>query len=84
LVELVGEDAHGGRDGDVLDVEEAEGVLPVETTRGNAGVGHPGERDVVQDLVSGQVADGVAGEGGGDVVEAAGVVIQHPGGQVDR
>src|SRR5215216_5466560 len=31
LVELVGEDAHRRRDGDALDVEEAEGVLPVET-----------------------------------------------------
>src|SRR5215204_3589787 len=83
LVELVGEDAHRGRNRDALDVEEAEGVLPVETTRGHAGVGHPGERDVVQDLVSGEVADRLAGEGGGDVVVAAGVVVQHPGGQGD-
>src|SRR5215207_3968427 len=83
LVELVGEDAHRRRDGDPLDVEEAEGVLPVETTRGHPGVRHPGEGDVVQDLVSGEVADRLAREGGGDVVVAAGVVVQHPGGQGD-
>src|SRR3954454_11185749 len=52
LIQLPGEDAHGSRDGDVLDVEEAQRVLPVETARGDPGVRHPGERDVVEDLVA--------------------------------
>jgi hypothetical protein len=34
LVELVGKDAYGKRDGDVLGVEEARLVLPIETSRG--------------------------------------------------
>src|SRR5947208_8829791 len=46
LIELPRKHAHGGRDGDALDVEEAERVLPVETTRGNPCVRHPRERDV--------------------------------------
>src|SRR5215211_1248957 len=56
LIELVGEHADRGRDRGTLDVEEAEGVLPVQPARGHPGVGHPGEGDVVQDLVAGQVA----------------------------
>src|SRR6202042_2874129 len=34
LVDLAGKYAHAGRDGDVLGVEEAELVVPVEATRG--------------------------------------------------
>src|SRR3712207_1102151 len=56
-VQLAREDADGRRHGDALDVEEAERVLPVETARGDAGVRHPGERDVVQHLVAGEVPD---------------------------
>src|SRR6516162_2144621 len=39
LVELAREDAHRGRDGDALDVEEPELVLPVEAGRGKTPVG---------------------------------------------
>jgi hypothetical protein len=53
-----------------LDVEEADRLLPVEPTRGDPGVRQPGERDVVEDLVPGEVADGVAGERRGDVLIA--------------
>src|SRR5207244_12585270 len=60
LIELSREDADGSRNGDALGVEEAELVLPVETTGGNPCVRHPGERDVVEDLVSCEVAHGVA------------------------
>src|SRR6266550_876304 len=70
LVQLLGEDAHGGRDGDALDVEEAELVLPVETTRGDSRVREPGEGDVVEDLVSCEIAYGVAFESPHDVLVA--------------
>src|SRR2546430_4036000 len=60
LIELPRKDAHGGRDGDALHVEEPQRVLPVETTRGHPGVREPRERDVVEDLVPCQVADGAA------------------------
>ena len=84
LVELSREHADGGRDLDVLRVEEAECVLPVEATRGDAGVRHPRHRDVVEDLVAGQAVDRVAGERAHDVLEAVRVVIEHPGGEGDR
>src|SRR5262249_10667921 len=83
LVELSREYAHRSRDGDALPVEESERVLPVETTRGDSGVRHPGHRDVVEDLVPRQVADRMAGEGGRDVLVALRVVIEHPGRQRD-
>ena len=52
LIELVRKDAHGNRDGDVLDVEEGELVFPIETRRRNRRVRQPVERDVVEDVVS--------------------------------
>ena len=55
LVELVGEDADGERDRDVLGVEEVRLVLPVQASRGDPGVGRPVERDVVQEIVSREV-----------------------------
>ena len=53
-IELVGKDAHGNRDGDVLGVEIGELVLPIETSRGNRRVRQPEESDVVEDVVSRQ------------------------------
>jgi len=35
FIELVGKDAHGNRDGDVLWVEEAEPIFPIEASRRN-------------------------------------------------
>ena len=66
-----------------LDAEEVERVLPVQPGRGNRGVRQPVERDVVQDLVPGQVADRVPRDGVGDVGVAGRVVVEHPGGQPD-
>ena len=74
LVELSGKDADGCRNGDTLDVEEAELVLPVETSRRDARVREPGQRDVVEDLVSREAADGVALKGVRDVVVTARVI----------
>src|SRR5688500_5633158 len=54
LIELVREDAHGYRDVHALRVEEAELVLPIETSRGDPRVRQPVVSDVVEDVVSGQ------------------------------
>jgi hypothetical protein len=59
LVDLVREDADGSRDGDALEVEEAELVLPVEAGRRDTRIGQPVQRDVVEDLVAREVADGL-------------------------
>jgi hypothetical protein len=83
LIELVREDAHRCRDGGALDVEEAEVVLPVQATRGHPGVRDPGERDVVEDLLTRQVAYRVTCKGPCDVLVAAGVVVEHPGREGD-
>ena len=56
LVELVGEDADGERDRDVLGVEEVRLVLPIQAGRGDPGVGQPVERDVVEEVVAREVA----------------------------
>ena len=61
VVLLAGEHAHGHRNGNALGVEEAALVLPVETGRGDPGVRQPVERDVVEDLVTGQLARGARG-----------------------
>src|SRR5450631_1422082 len=56
LVELVGKDADGERDGDVLGVEEVGLVLPIQASGGDPGVRQPVERDVVEEVVSREVA----------------------------
>src|SRR5690348_1524166 len=56
LIELVGEHADRERDRDVLRLEKAGFVLPVETRRGDPGVRQPVESDVVEDVVFCQVA----------------------------
>jgi len=59
LIELVGEDADGERNRDGLGVEEVRLVLPVEASRRNPGVRQPVQRDVVEDVVSGEGARGL-------------------------
>ena len=54
LIELAREDAHGYRDVHALRVEEAELVLPIETSRRDPRVRQPVVGDVVEDVVSGQ------------------------------
>jgi hypothetical protein len=85
LIELVGEDADGERNGDVLGVEEVRLVLPVQTGRGNSGVGQPVERDVVEDVVSGEGAPQVSLEGLFDEPWLAGAVavVKHEGREID-
>src|SRR5262249_35217419 len=78
LVELPRKDADGRRNSDALGIEEIERVLPIEPTRRDSGVRHPGEGDVVEDLVSGQAADWLTPERAGDVLKAVRVVVEHP------
>ena len=58
LVDLFGKDAHGGRNGDVVVVEEGALVFDIEPSAGHARVRQPGEGDVVEDVVAGQAAVG--------------------------
>jgi hypothetical protein len=54
LIELVRKGAHGNRDGNALDTEKAELVLPVETGSGKRRVRQPSDCDVVEDIVPGE------------------------------
>src|SRR6266545_2234422 len=56
LVQLVGEHANGERYGDGLGIKEVRLVLPIQASRGHPRVGQPVQRDVVQEVVSREVA----------------------------
>ena len=88
LILLARKDAHGSRDGVVLGIEIAELVFPIDTSPGNACVRQPGERDVVEDLVSRQFACGACGPAQGRDdrrrrLAITVVVVKQPGGQAD-
>jgi hypothetical protein len=52
-IEFVREDAHGDRDGDAFGVEIAfPPILPVETGTRKRRVRQPGDRDVVEDVIT--------------------------------
>jgi tetratricopeptide (TPR) repeat protein len=88
LVVLAGEGGHGGRDPDVGGVVQAGLVFPVQAGCRDCRAGQPVQRDVVQDVVSGEVACGVSvagvteygrGDGRGRLAPAV-PVVQQPGG----
>src|SRR5262249_31672039 len=82
-IELVGEDAHGRREGHALRAEiRFAPVLPVETGAGKSRVRQPGDRDVVEDVVA-REAFGYALEDARHQLVAARVVIEEIGGQAD-
>jgi hypothetical protein len=59
-------------------------AVPLRPGRRGPGAGQPVQGDVVQDVVAGEIARGLAVEKGpGDLVVAVGVVVQHPAGQGD-
>ena len=74
LIELVRKDAHGNRDGDALDGEKGELVLPVETSRRNRSVSQPVKRDIVEDIVS-RKAFGVSVKGMRDQLQTTRVMV---------
>ena len=58
--------------------------FPVPTSGRGAGARHPVQRDVVDDVVPGEIAHGLAvDERAGDFVVAVRVVVEHPGRQPD-
>jgi hypothetical protein len=61
-IEFVREDAHGNRDGDAFGIEipEFPPILSIETGARKRRVRQPGDRDVVEDVVSVRPADSPA------------------------
>src|SRR5262245_31263764 len=58
--------------------------LPVQPRGGSRGVRHPVQRDVVEDVVAGEVARRLSVEkGAGDLLVAVCVVVEHPGRQTE-
>ena len=88
LVLLAWEDADSHWNGDALDVEEAALVLLVQTRGGNPRVGQPVERDVVEELVTGQLSSVARGavdarhETGGRLAVTI-PMVEKPGGEAD-
>src|SRR5438128_10618673 len=81
--DLVREDREGRWNGDLALVDDA-GVLPVEPCSGGAGVREPVEGDVVEDVVSCEIALGLPCKDVCDLLVTARVVVDHPGSQADR
>src|SRR5262245_23750549 len=88
LVLLARKDARGHRDGHALGIEEATLVFPIQTRRRDPSVRHPVERDVVEDLLTRQLARGARGpvqsrDDRRGRLAAGIIVVQKPGGQAD-
>src|ERR1044072_5315486 len=86
LVELLREDADGVRDRDRLGLEEACLFLPVKARGGDPRVRQPVQRDVVQDVVAGEVAATASLEDPCDQPGLAGAVavVDREGSEIDR
>src|ERR1041384_1195887 len=84
LIDLFREDANGSWHGDVVVVEEGALVFHIETSAGHASVRQPAKGDVVEDVVTCEVAVGLPiDKEFRDVPVAGHVVIDHPGGKGD-
>src|ERR1700730_17424694 len=83
-IEFVWKDAHGGRDNDASDAEERITlVFPIETSPRERRIRQPGERDVVEDVVSCE-AFAASGKVTRDHLVAARVVIKKISRKADR
>src|SRR6202035_413732 len=83
-IEFVGKNAHGGRHNDASDAEERITlVFPIETSPRERRIRQPGERDVVEDVVSCE-AFAASGKDTRDHLVAARVVIKEISRQADR
>src|ERR1700675_2457701 len=81
-VDLVGINADGNRDGDVLGGEKGKLVFPIQTSRRDRRVGEPVEGDVVEDVVS-RKALGLACKDARHERLTGFVVVEDPGRQAD-
>src|SRR5580692_9561268 len=82
-IEFVGKDAHGGRDNDAFHGEERITlVFPIETSPRERRIRQPGERDVVEDVVSCE-AFVFSGKNTRDHLVAAGVVVKEVSREAD-
>src|SRR6185437_4811798 len=83
--DLVGERGEGDRERDLRGrlpgrTSLGPSSLPVRTRGRGPSAGQPVQRDVVENVVAGEVARGLAaGKPVGDLVVAVGVVVEHPG-----
>src|SRR6266849_4267174 len=81
-VDLIGINADGNRDGDVLRGEKGKLVFPIQTSRRDRRVGQPVEGDVVENVIS-RKALGLAGKDARHERLAGFVVVEYPGRQAD-
>src|ERR1700687_1808479 len=82
-IDLIGINADGDRDGDVLGGEKGKLVFPIQTSRRDPRVREPVESDVVEDVVS-RKARGLAGKDARHERLTGFVVVEDPGRQADR
>src|SRR6267154_4723659 len=81
-VDLIGINADGNRDGDVLGGEKSKLVFSIQTSRRDRRVRQPVEGDVVEDVVS-RKALGPAGKDARHERLTGFVVVEYPGRQAD-
>src|ERR1700726_2790492 len=81
-IELIGEDAHGDREGDAFRREKGKLALPIQTSRRDRRVRQPVERDVVDDVLA-RKALNFSVKYARDELVAALVVIKHPRGEAE-
>src|SRR5438132_13394790 len=81
-VDLIGINADGNRDGDVLRGEKGKLVFPIQTSRRDRRVRQPVEGDVVENVVS-RKALGLAGKDACHERPTGFVVVEYPGRQAD-
>src|SRR5712664_2690291 len=81
-VDLIGINADGDRDGDVLGGEKSQLVLPIQTSRRDRRVRQPVEGDVVENVIS-RKALGLAGKDPRHERLTGFVVVEYPGRQAD-
>src|ERR1700731_153603 len=81
-VDLIGINADGNLDGDVLGGEKGKFVFQIQTSRRDRRVGEPVEGDVVEDVIS-RKALGLAGKDARHERLTGFVVVEYPGRQAN-
>src|SRR6266436_8864241 len=81
-VDLIGINADGNRDSDVLGDEKGKPVFPIQTSRRDRRVRQPVEGDVIENVIS-RKALGLAGKDARHERLTGFVVVEYPGRQAD-